>query len=468
MTTQQIGVLDRSALTGLAERFEGELVLPEDAGYEASRSIWNRMIDRRPALFARCATAEDARLALDFARQRGLPVSIRGGGHNVSGSALVNDGVVIDHSLRRRAELSDDGSRLSIEPGALLGDVDAATVPHGVAVPIGINTTTGLAGLTLGGGIGWLMRAHGLTCDRLIAADLLLADGTQLTVTDADEPDLMWALRGGGGNVAIVTRFEFATVPMRGPVLAGMIAFPMEDGERILRAYRDWVAEAPDSVTTIVALRTVLPLPALPVEAHGRRIVGIGICSVGDPADDEALIAPLRDLGAPLYNSIARKPISVHNAMFDASVPPRNGYYWKSHYLTGLSDAAIEAVVEHHLRAPQPWSYSLTANLGGAVERVAADATAYPHRAAPYIININGVDDDPALDDEVITWTRETFDAMAPYSTGGVYVNFVGNEGEERVRAAYGPAYERLARIKARYDPDNVFSTNQNVRPASV
>ena len=454
-------------LSALASAFSGELLTPADDGYEARRAIWNRMIDRRPALFARCSSADDARRALLWARENELPVSIRGGGHNVSGSALVDGGVVIDHGLRRGVSLSADGSRLSAEPGALLGDMDAASVPNGVAVPIGINTTTGLAGLTLGGGIGWLMRAYGLTCDRLIAADLVLADGSQLTVTEADEPDLMWALRGGGGNFGIVTRFEFATVAMPGPVLSGMIAFPMEDGRRILRDYRDWAAAAPETVTTIVALRTVLPVPALPAEAHGRRIAGIGICSVGDPADDDALLAPLRSLGTPLYDTVSRKPMTAMNAMFDASVPAGNGYYWKSHYLTGLSDAAIDVAIDHHLRAPQPWSYSLIGHLGGAIARLRDDATAYPHREAPYIININGVDDDPARDEEVVGWTRETFNALAPFSTGGVYVNFVGNEGEERVRAAYGPAYARLAAIKARYDPDNVFSTNQNVRPAA-
>lgn len=455
-------------LGALASAFSGELVTPGDPAYEERRSIWNRMIDRRPELLARCQSAEDARRALAWARDNELPVSIMGGGHNVAGSALVDGGVVIDHGLRRAVTLSPDGRRVSVEPGALLGDVDAATIVQGVAVPIGINTTTGVAGLTLGGGIGWLMRAHGLTCDRLVAADLVLADGHQLTVTEAEEPDLMWALRGGGGNFGIVTRFEFATVPLNGPVLAGMIAYPMEDGQRILRAYRDWAADAPDTVTTIVALRTVLPLPALPVEAHGRRIVGIGLCSVGDPSTDEELLTPLRALGTPLFDTVARKPISVHNAMFDASVPPRNGYYWKSHYLTGLSDKAIEVAIEHHLRAPQPWSYSLIGHLGGEIARVPADATAYAHREAPFIININGVDDDPAHDQEIVAWTRETFDALTAFSTGGVYVNFVGNEGEERVRAAYGPAYARLAAIKARYDPDNVFSTNQNVRPATT
>jgi len=467
MATQELPRLSPADLRDLAASFAGELLLPGDDAYEARRAIWNRMIDRRPALFARCATTEDARRALAFARAHDLPVSIMGGGHNVSGSALVEGGLVIDHGLRRAVTLSADKTRVSVEPGALLGDLDNATVPHGVAVPIGINTTTGLAGLTLGGGIGWLMRAHGLTCDRLVGAEIVLADGSLLEVDEAHQPDLLWALRGGGGNFGIVTRFDFATVPMPEAVLAGMLAFPMEDGARILRAYRDWAADAPDSVTTIVALRTVLPLPVLPVEAHGRRMVGIGVCSVGEPDGDEALLAPLRALGTRLYDSVTRKPLTVHQAMFDASVPPGNGYYWKSHNLVGLPDEAIEVAVRHHLRAPQPWSYSLIGQLGGAVERIPNDATAYPHREAPYMININGVDDDPADDDEVIAWTRETFDALAPFSTGGVYVNFVGNEGEERVHAAYGPAYDRLARIKARVDPDNVFSTNQNVRPAS-
>ena len=292
--------------------------------------------------------------------------------------------------------------------------------------------------------------------------------GSLVEVDEATDPDLLWALRGGGGNFGIVTRFDFATVPMPEAVLAGMLAFPMEDGVRILRAYRDWAAESPDSLTTIVALRTVLPLPVLPAEAHGRRMVGIGVCFVGDPADDDALLAPLRALGS---RSTTPSRASPSPSTSRCSTPAcRRGTATTGSRTTwpALTDETIEAAVDHHLRAPQPWSYSLMGQLGGAIAEVANDATAYPHREAPFIININGVDDDPALDDEVIAWTRETFDALAPFSTGGVYVNFVGNEGDERVRAAYGPAYERLARIKARYDPDNVFSTNQNVRPAAT
>ncbi|MGH2456246.1 MAG: FAD-binding oxidoreductase [Candidatus Limnocylindria bacterium] len=447
--------------------FAGELLLPGDALYDERRRIWNRMIDRRPALIARVAGVEDTRRVLDFAREQGLPLAIRGGGHNVAGTASVDDGVVIDHGLRREVRVDPARRRVEVEPGALLGELDAATEPLGLAVPSGINTTTGLAGLTLGGGVGWLMRAHGLTCDHLVAADLLTGDGRLVGVTEGEEPELLWALRGGGGNFGIVTRFEFTAEPLVNPVLAGMIAFPMEDGVRVLQRLREWADEAPRTATAIVALRTLLPLPSIPAALHGRRVVGIGVCSVGEPDTDEALVRPLRAIGQPLFDTIARKPFATHQSMFDASVPAGNGYYWKSHFLTGLTDAAIEVLVDHHLRAPQPWSYSLIGQLGGAIGDVATDATAYPHREAPFLVNINGVTDDPSHDDEAIAWTRSCFDAMEPFSTGGVYVNFMGNEGDARVRAAYGLAYQRLARVKARWDPDNVFAVNQNVAPAA-
>jgi len=459
--------LPDDAINTLRTQLRGQVVVSDDpqASIEP-RPVWNAMHVDRPAITARCVGTADVVDAVNFARDHGLLVAVRGGGHSVAGLSTVRDGMLIDLSAMRGVQVDPQRRLARVQGGAVLGDVDRETQAFGLATPLGRVSDTGVAGLTLGGGIGWLMRAHGLTCDALVAADLVLADGTQLTVTEATEPDLLWALRGGGGNFGIVTRFEFATVPMPRPVLAGMLAYPMADAGRVLRAYREWAAAAPDSVTTIVALRTVLASPQLPAEVHGQRVVGIGICSVGDPADDEALLAPLRALGTRLFDSAARKPLTVHNAMFDASVPPRNGYYWKSHYLTGLSDDCIDVAVELHLRAPQPWSYSLIGQLGGAISRVANDATAYAHREAPYMININGVDDDPAQDDEIVAWTRETFDALAPFSTGGVYVNFVGNEGEDRVRAAYGPAYGRLAAVKARYDPNNVFSTNQNVRPA--
>ena len=452
------------AVGQLASRFAGQLVTPGSPTYDEARRLWNRMIDRRPALIARCADAQDARRAVAFAREHGLPISVRGGGHNVSGSALVNGGVVIDHGLRRAVRVDPATQFVEVEPGVLLGELDRATADHGLAVPVGINTTTGLAGLALGGGIGWLMRRDGLTCDHLVAADLLTASGDIVSVNAEREPDLLWALRGGSGNFGIVTRFAFRARPLGQRVLAGMVLFDLDEGHAVLRRYREWAAALPDTVTSIVTLRTVLPVPAFPAELHGRRVVGVAVCQT-DLAG-EAAVAPIRSFGTVLFDNVAPRPFVTHQAMFDASVPPGLGYYWKSHFLRGLDDGAIEALVELNRAAPQPWSYTLIFQLGGAVGRVNADATAFAERSAPFAVNINGVAETSGADEEVTAWARATFDALAPSSTGGVYVNFVGDEGDERARAAYGAAYHRLAALKSRYDPDNLFRSNQNVRPA--
>jgi FAD/FMN-containing dehydrogenase len=449
----------------LAESFSGELLRPADAGYDAQRQIWNRMAERRPQLIARCATAEDARRALIFARQQGLAISVRGGGHNVAGSALADDGVVLDHTLRRTVTVDPETGLVEVEPGVTLGELDQATAAHGLAVPVGINTTTGVAGLTLGGGIGWLMRRDGLACDHLVGADLLTADGEILTVNEDDHPDLLWGLRGGGGNFGAVTRFVFRGVQLAPEVLSGQVLFPFDEAASVLRRYRDWAADLPDSVTTIVALRTVLAVPAFPAGLHGRRVVVVAVCHAGDPAKGERQIAPLRTFGTVLADTIAPKPFTLHQQTFDASVPPGLGYYFKSHFMSGLSDEAIDVLVEHNGKALQPWSFTIIFQLGGAVSRVGHDATAFVERDAAFAININGVAEDPANDSDVTSWARACFDALTPHATGGVYVNFLGNEGDERVRAAYGRAYQRLEALKARYDPQNVFRINQNIRP---
>jgi len=456
--------LDDAVVGKLAARFAGELIVPTSPAYHEARTLWNRMIDRRPVLIARPADAEAARRTVTFAREHGLPVSVRGGGHNVSGSALVEGGVVVDHRLRRAVRVDPVARTVEVEPGVLLGELDRATAAHGLAVPVGIQTTTGVAGLSLGGGIGWLMRRDGLTCDHLMAADLLTADGDIVLVDAERNPDLLWALRGGGGNFGIVTRFLFRARELGPRVLAGIVLFAMDEGEAVLRRYRDWAAALPDSVTTVVSLRTVLPLPGIPTELHGRRAVGVAVCQTDERA--EAWLAPIRRFGTVLFDNIAPKSFVAHQALFDPSVPAGLGYYWKSHFLPALDDGAIDALVEQNRRAPQPWSYTLVFQMGGAVARVGAGATAFAGRAAPFAVNINGVAESPSSDEVVTAWTRATFDALAPFSTGGVYVNFLGDEGEARTRAAYGTAYDRLAALKARYDPDNVFRSNQNVRPA--
>jgi FAD/FMN-containing dehydrogenase len=460
--------LSAADIRQLAEGFSGELMRPEDAGYDAQRAIWNRMADRRPLLIARCATAEDARRALLFARQQGLPISVRGGGHNVAGSALADGGVVLDHTLRRSVTVDPETGLVEVEPGVTLGELDQATAPYGLAVPVGVNTTTGVAGLTLGGGIGWLMRRDGLACDHLVGADLLTADGEILTVNEDQDPDLLWGLRGGGGNFGAVTRFVFRAVQLAPEVLAGQVLFPLEEGASVLRRYRDWAADLPDSVTTIVALRTVLAVPAFPASLHGRRVVVVAVCHAGDPAQGERQVAQVRTFGTVLADTIAPKPFTLHQQTFDASVPPGLGYYFKSHFMGGLSDEAIDVLVEHNGQALQPWSFTIIFQLGGAVSRVGRDATAFVERDAAFAININGVAEDPANDSDVTAWARDCFDALTPHATGGVYVNFLGNEGDQRVRAAYGRAYQRLEALKARYDPQNVFRINQNIRPVEA
>lgn len=450
----------------LRHAFRGELLLPGEAGYEPGRAVWNRMIDRRPALIARPTNAEDARRAFAFARDQELPISVRGGGHNVAGSAVVDGGVMIDFSAMKAVGVEPGSRTVQVEPGVRLGELDAATVLHGLAVPAGIVTETGVAGLTLGGGIGWLMRRDGLTCDRLRAVDMITADGELRHVDAVTEPDLFWAIRGGGGNYGIVTRFTFEAVPL-GPVTAGIVVYPIEAAAQVLRRYREWAAGLQREATTILALRTVLPIATMPTTLHGRRVLVIGFCHTGGPRAAESSVEPLRHLGSEvLLDTIEVKPFTAHQRIFDASVPSGLGYYWKSHFLADLSDEAIELLVEHNLRAPQLWSYTILFQLGGAIGDLPDRATAYSARDAAYAVNINGVAEDPGRDGEVTAWTRALFDALAPHATGGVYVNFVGNEGEDRVRAAYGAAYHRLAEIKARWDPDNVFHANQNVMPA--
>lgn len=457
--------LSANALSELRQGFRGELLLPGDPGYDQRRRVWNRMIDRRPALIARCTDAADVRLAFNVARHHGLPISVRGGGHNVAGSAVLDGGVMLDCGPMKRVDVDPATHLVEVEPGVLLGDLDAATEPYGLAVSAGVVTETGVAGLTLGGGIGWLMRRDGLTCDRLRSVDLLTADGELRYVDPETEGDLFWALRGGGGNFGVVTKFVFEAAPLE-QVTAGVVLFALDEASEVLRRYRNWAAALPIEASTILALRTVLALDVFPAGLHGRRVLSIGLCCAGSPALGERLRGELHAMGTPLLDTIGPKAFSAHQRIFDASVPAGLGYYWKSHFLAELSDGAIDALVEGSANAPQPWSYAILFQLGGAIRDIPTATTAFPGRDAAFALNINGVASNPADDATATAWTRALFEETEPFSTGGVYVNFVGEEGDARVRAAYGPSYDRLAVIKARWDPENVFQANQNVRPA--
>jgi len=447
-------------------RIKGPVLLPEHRDYEAVRAIWNGAIDRRPAVIARCLDEDDVADALAYARARDLPLSVRGGGHNVAGTALCQGGLLIDLRLMKAISVDAPRRRVRVQPGVLLGELDSATQPHGLAVPAGINSLTGVAGLTLGGGLGWLMRRHGLTCDRLLSARVVLADGTRTVASAEGDRDLFWAIRGGGGNFGIVTAFEFAAVPIGPRVLAGAVMHAAEDAGELLRWYRGFAAAAPDELTTVLALRSAPPAPWIPAAHHGREVVVVAACWAGELDDGERHLGPLRRFGRPLADCFATQPFAIHQRFMDATAPPGWGYHWRSCYTPAWSDAAIDTLVRNAWRKETRQSYTLIAQMGGAIRRVPDAETAFAGRQADFAVNINAVWTDLAAGPRDVEWTRAFWTAMEPHSSGGVYVNFLGEEGAARVRAAYGASWTRLSELKARYDPENVFRMNQNIRPA--
>lgn len=461
--------LDAGVAAALRASLRGDVLLPDDPRYGAARQIWNGMIDRRPAAIARCTGAADVRAALGFADREGLDVSVRGAGHNIAGTALADGALLIDLTPMRSIRVDPASSTVRVEPGVRLGELDREAQAFGLAVPIGIATETGVAGLTLGGGIGWLMRRHGLTCDNLVSADVVTADGALVHASERENADLFWGLRGGGGNFGIVTSFEFRAHRVGPEVLAGPVIYALDDAPEVLRRYREWAADAPDDAATIPVLRTVLPLPSMPAELHGRRVLQVVGCHVGDAGVAERDLRPLRELGRPLLDRLERRPFVALQSMFDAGVPACKRNYWKSEFLGGLPDGLIDAMVAAIAAAPGPWPFMNFFQLGGAVGRVQPGATAYGDRGAAFALNIVGMGEDPAGDADVISWVRDTWAAALPFSTGHVYVNFLGNEGDERVRAAYDARhYARLGGLKARWDPGNRFHHNQNIRPAAA
>jgi FAD/FMN-containing dehydrogenase len=444
--------------------FRGEIVQPGDAGYDERRKIWNGSIDRRPALIARCAGDEDVIAAIRFAQETGLPLAVRGGGHSFPGHSVCDDGVVIDMSSLTAVKVDPDTRTATAQAGTLLGQLDAATQAHSLAVPAGIVTHTGLAGLTLGGGIGWLMRKFGLTIDQLASARMVTAGGEVVRASEDENADLFWGLRGGGGNFGVVTEFEFRLNPL-GPVLAGPIFWLMEDSPKVLRFYRDWIAQAPDDLMTIVIHRKAPPLDFVPQELHGKLVVAIVCCYAGDLDEGERVIKPLREFGSPVLDLCKPKPYLEHQSMFDPSFPHGRWYYMRACDVGELTDEVIDITVEHAMRIRSPLTTFPIWQLGGAVGRVAADATAFTSRGAGHTFNLTSMTEGPEGFEEERQWTRDFWEALAPHHMG-VYVNFLMEEGEDRVREAYGAAkYDRLKALKKKYDPENLFRLNQNVRP---
>ncbi|HZE88272.1 MAG TPA: FAD-binding oxidoreductase [Verrucomicrobiae bacterium] len=459
--------LASETIDALRGELRGSLCLPGESGYDDARSIWNAMIDRRPGLVVRAAGAADVMKTVRLAAKAGLLLSIRGGGHNIAGNAVCDGGVMLDLSRMTAVRVDPLARTARVEPGAKLSDFDREAQAFGLATPLGINSTTGVAGLTLGGGFGWLSRKHGLTIDNLVSADVVTAGGDLVRASATDNPDLFWAIRGGGGNFGVVTSFEFRLYPVGPEVIAGLIVHPIAAAKEVLREYRRLVAKAPDELSCWTVMRKAPPLPFLPKEAHGTGVLVLALCHVGERAAGEKAVAPFKALGKPIADVVGPAPYAGWQTAFDPLLTPGERNYWKSHDAVELSDGLIDALLQAVMTLPTPQCEIFIASLGGAVNRVAADATAYPHRNVEFVVNVHTRWSAAAEDAGCVAWARKLYDAAAPFATGGVYVNFMPEDEAARVRTgAYGPNFDRLARVKAKYDPKNLFRMNQNVAPA--
>jgi FAD/FMN-containing dehydrogenase len=457
--------LDASAVDALRNALGGSLVKPGDANYDEVRAIWNGMIDKSPGLIVQCASADDTVACVNFARKHDLLVSVRGAGHNIAGSSLSDGGLLIDHSLLRGVVV--DGELVIVQPGATLGDVDAATLPSGRAVPVGINSTTGIAGLTLGGGFGWLSRKYGMTIDSLVSADVVAADGQTLHTSATENADLFWALRGGGGNFGIVTSFTYRTVAAGPELFCGVVAFDQADAPAILRKYRDFVSQAPDELSIWAVLRKAPPLPFLPEDRHGTDVLLMPLVWCGAVEDGAAAIAGIDGFGTPIGAHVGPMPFVDFQQAFDPLLTPGARNYWKSHNFKEMPDRTIDTVLEYAGKLPSGQTEIFMANLGGAINRVDGSATAYAHRDVNFVLNVHTRWDDASDDDSCVSWARDFFDASAADATGSVYVNFMPEDEADRTGSAFGANMQRLAEVKEKYDPTNRFRRNQNIRPKS-
>jgi FAD/FMN-containing dehydrogenase len=458
-------MLEGSVIESLKADLRGSLFFPGEDGYEKARTVWNAMIDRRPALVVHCAGVKDIKHAVDFTRIHGLLTSIKGGGHNIAGSAVCDGGLLIDLSGMRSVRI-DPGTRVAhVEPGATLGDFDAEAQAFGLATPLGINSTTGVAGLALGGGFGWFSRKHGMTIDNLVAVDVITADGRFLRADGRENADLFWAMRGGSGNFGIVTRFEFRLHPLGPGVLTGLVVYPLDEAASALKQYREFAKELSDETTVWTVLRKAPPLPFLPPEVHGTEIIAFALFHAGDPEAGRKVLEPVRHFGKALGEFIGVQPYRSWQQAFDPLLTPGARNYWKSHNFADLSDGAIDTTIRYIGNLPSPDCEIFFGQIGGATMRPPADSAAYPHRNAMFVCNVHGRWDTPAEDRNGMEWARGFFRDTAPHATGGVYVNFLTDDESERVKAAYGANYQRLAEIKKKYDPQNLFRMNQNIRP---
>jgi FAD/FMN-containing dehydrogenase len=459
--------LRQADVATFAARLSGGLLTAADRGYEDARKVWNGTVDRRPALIARCLNDADVQSAVRFARAHRMLVSVRGGGHHIAGNAVAEGGLMIDLSAARAVSIDARSRTARVGAGALLADFDGAAQAHGLATPLGINSTTGVAGLTLGGGFGWLTRRHGMSIDNLLAATVVTADGEVRAASATTEPDLFWALRGGGGNFGVVTSFEFQLHRVGPEIYAGLVVYPFAQARPVMRAWRDFTVGAPDELSVWCVLRKAPPLPFLPASVHGSEVVVLAVAYSGDIAAGQRATAPVSQFGEPIATALMPTPYAAFQTAFDPLLTPGHRNYWKSSSFHTLSDAALDVVIDAAGRLPSPECEIFVAQLGAAMARVKPSATAYVGRDAQYIMNAHGRWSEQRDDERVRSWARQLYRDAAPYATGKGYVNFLTEDESERIETSYGANYSRLQAIKRRFDPENLFRMNLNIEPAA-
>ncbi len=454
------------SISNLKSTLRGKLIQPEDAEYETARKLYNGMINKKPALIARCANVADVIAAVNFARDNKVLVAIRSGGHNGGGLGSCDDGLVIDLSLMKGIHVDPVAKTVLVESGCTLGDVDHATHAFGMAVPSGVFSTTGIGGITLGGGLGHLTRHYGLTIDNLLEANIILANGSYVKANATKNEDLFWALRGGGGNFGVVTSFLFRLQPAN-VVYSGPMLWELEDSETMLRWYQDFIRKAPDELNGFFAFLTVPPAAPFPEHLQKKKMCGVVWCYSGNLEKAEKVFEPIRAFKKPALDFVGPMPVPVLNSLFDALMPPGLNWYWKADFFNELNEEAIKAHVKYGTTMPTPLSTMHLYPIDGAASRVDKNATTWNYRDSTWAMVIAGIDPDPANNFIISQWTKDYWQALHAHSAGGAYVNFMMDEGEDRVKATYGENYEKLAAIKSKYDPNNLFRVNQNVRPAA-
>jgi FAD/FMN-containing dehydrogenase len=459
-------MLQPETIAAFRSQFRGQVIEPEDARYDETRKVYNAMIDRKPRLIAQCTDVADVMTAIRMARENGITVSIRGAGHNAGGLGVCDDGMVIDLAPIKYVRVDPSARTVRVGGGCKWSDVDHATHAFGLAVPSGIISTTGVGGLTLGGGLGHLTRKHGLTIDNLLSADVVLADGSFVVASADENPDLFWALRGGGGNFGVVTSFLFQAHPVS-TVCAGPMLWELDQTADILKWYREFIVQAPEEINGFFAFLTVPPGPPFPEHLHMKKMCGIVWCYPGTMEQANAILDPIRKYRPPAFEFFVPMPFPMLQGMFDALYPPGLQWYWKADFFKELSDEAIAAHAEHGAKMPTWQSSMHIYPVNGAAHKVGADETAWSYRDAEWSQVIVGVDPDPANRGLITDWAKAYYDALHPYGAGGAYVNFMMDEGEDRIRATYRDNYDRLAAVKAKYDPDNFFRVNQNIKPGA-